>query len=155
MSSLEERVRRIEDERSIQQTMYRYGYAIDYGSEEEWLNCWSEDAVLYWTESPFRGHEQLLIAFRAHTHAPDVFHKHFVVNARITIAGETASAQSMFARLDSYQDGPQILAFGRYLDKFVRCQDGEWRFSERKAEVESARTPPEAVLKLMSEASAA
>jgi len=148
-TSLEQRIARIEDERAIQQTMYRYGYAIDYGSEDEWLSCWAEDAALYWSESPFRGHEQLLAAFRAHTHAPDVFHKHFVVNAQIDVAGDSASARSMFARLDSYPDGPQILAFGRYVDKFVRGADGGWRFSERTAEVESMRAPPEAVLKLM------
>ena len=39
MSSLEDRIRRIEDERDIQQTMYRYGFALDYGSEDEWMKA--------------------------------------------------------------------------------------------------------------------
>jgi len=130
--------------------MYRYGYAMDYGSEDEWMNCWADDAVLHWSNPPHRGHEQVRAAFRAHTHAPKVFHKHFVVNARISVSGNTAKAESMFARLDSYPDGPQILAFGRYLDKFIRCEDGCWRFAERVAEVESMRKPPESVLNAMS-----
>jgi hypothetical protein len=150
MSNLEDRIRRIEDERDIQQTMYRYGYAIDYGSEDEWMNCWAADAILHWSDPPYRGHEQLRTAFRTHTHAPGVFHKHFLVNARISVLVDAAKAESMFARLDSYPDGPQILAFGRYLDKFIRCEDGCWRFSERVAAVESMRTPPEAVMEFMS-----
>ena len=150
MNSLEERIQRIEDERAIQQTMYRYGSAIDYGSEDDWMNCWAEDAVLHWSKPPTRGHEQLRAAFHAHTHAPKVFHKHFVVNAQISVTGDTATGESLFARLDSYPDGPQVLAIGRYLDTFVRCEDGCWRFSERIAEVESMRAPPEAVLQAMS-----
>ena len=31
------------------------------------------------------GHEALTAAFRAHTHAPDVYHKHFMVEPRITV----------------------------------------------------------------------
>ena len=150
MSSLEERIRRIEDERDILQTMYRYGFALDYGSEDEWMGCWTEDAILHWTESPICGREALRAAFRAHTHAPKIRHKHLVVNARITVAGDTAGAESMFARLDSYPDGPQILAFGRYLDKFVRFEGSCWLFSERMAEIESTRVPPELVLRALS-----
>ena len=150
MNSLDERIRRIEDERDIQQTMYRYGFALDYGSEDEWMKCWTEDAILHWTDSPIRGWEALRSAFRAHTHAPKIFHKHLVVNARITVTGDTARAESMFARLDSYPDGPQILAFGRYLDEFVRNEGNCWLFSERVAEIESTRTPPELVMRALS-----
>ena len=149
MNTLEDRIQRIEDERDIQKVMYSYGAALDYGSEEEWMNCWTNDAVLHWSDLPTCGHEQLCAAFQAHTHAPEVFHKHFVVNARISVTGDTATANSIFARLDSYLDGPRLLAFGRYLDKFVRCKDSCWRFSERVAEVESMGAPPDSVLQAM------
>ncbi len=150
MNSLEDRIQRIEDERDIQQTIYRYGFALDYGSEDEWMKCWTDDAVLLWSDSPICGHQELKAAFRSHTHAPQIFHKHLVVNARITVVADAAEAESMFARLDSYPDGPQILAFGRYQDELVRCADGCWRFRRRVAEVESMRSPPELVLQAMS-----
>jgi len=149
MSNLEIRIQRLEDERDILRTIYGYGSALDYGSEAEWADCWAPDAVLHWFNPPYRGAEQIMAAFRAHTHAPQVFHKHFLVNPRISVSGDTASADSLFARLDTYPEGPQILAFGRYLDKFVRSSDGRWRFRERVAEVECARAPPEAVMKFM------
>jgi ketosteroid isomerase-like protein len=149
MSNLESRIQRLEDERDIQHTMYCYGAALDYGSETEWMNCWAPDAVLHWFNPPFRGPDQILAAFRSHTHAPQILHKHFLVNPRISVSDDTASADSLFARLDTYPEGPQILAFGRYLDKFVRCSDRRWRFSERIAEVECVRAPPEAVMKFM------
>ena len=54
--------------------------------------------------------------------------------------------QSMFARLDSYPDGPGICAFGRYTDALVRCPDGRWRFTDRHADIESWRHGPPPVL---------
>lgn len=136
-------------ERDIKQTMYRYGSALDYDVESDWINCWTKDAFLSWPDQPIRGHDELLTAFRTHTHAPAIYHKHIVVNIQITLAGDRASAHSNFMRVDAYEDGPQIMAFGRYADNFVHCSDGEWRFSQRVVELESARTPPAAVLQAM------
>lgn len=136
-------------ERDIKQTMYRYGSALDYGCESDWLNCWISDAFLHWPDQPIRGHGELLAAFNSHTHAPSIYHKHIVVNIQISVVGDSASAQSNFMRVDAYDDGPQIMAFGRYVDNFILCDDAVWRFSKRVVELESVRTPPAAVLQAM------
>jgi hypothetical protein len=76
---LDERVGKLEDEREILHTMYTYGHAIDYGFESEFMNCWTENADLYWGVAEYHGHQELRDVFRAHTHAPQAYHKHFLM----------------------------------------------------------------------------
>jgi hypothetical protein len=140
---IEARLQRLEDERAIMEVLYRYGHALDYGNEEAFMDCWHESTVLQWPgRAPIRGHAELRQAFRNHTHAPRHYHKHFVLEPLIDIAGDNATVTSMFARLDSYGQLPRIRAFGRYLDKFVRCADAKWRMIERIAEREVWRPEP-------------
>jgi ketosteroid isomerase-like protein len=141
--SLEARLAVLEDERAILHTLYSYGHGIDYDLEDEFLDCWTADAVLHWPDrEPIAGHGALTEAFRAHTHAPRVFHKHLIIEPRIEIDGDRATVDCYFARLDDYADGPEIRSFGRYRDVLVRCPDGRWRFTERRTEREARRWAP-------------
>ena len=57
VSSLEERLQRLEDERAILDRLYAYCYSLDYGWRDEWLDCWTEDAVLAWPHETFTGRD--------------------------------------------------------------------------------------------------
>ena len=143
-SGIEDRLRRLEDEQDILRTLYAYGHSIDYGLEPDWLDCWCEDGVLHWpNRQPIKGHTALLVAFRNHTHAPQAFHKHIIVEPRIRFEGgahaDRATVDTYFARLDRYETGPATRSMGRYRDKLERCADGRWRFRERIAEREASR----------------
>jgi ketosteroid isomerase-like protein len=143
---LELRLGRLEDERAILQTLYAYAHSIDYGDEALFADCWTADAVLEWPwRDPLEGREAILGAFRAHTHAPDVYHKHFMVEPRIELRGDEAIVQCLYSRLDRDEAGePYVRSFGRYVDRLVRCPDGRWRFARRRAENEAVvrRTVP-------------
>jgi hypothetical protein len=147
MPTIEERLQALEDERAIAQVMYDYGASVDYGDEALWLDCWAPDAVLQYTflgrgrsrlpDRRFSGHEEIRDDFRQHTHAPDFFHKHFLVMPQIRLDGDHATASSYFTRLDfSTGEEPFVMAYGRYLDEFRRCPDGRWRFQKRHGEIE-------------------
>jgi ketosteroid isomerase-like protein len=146
LPSVEERLQRLEDERAIVDTLYSYGHALDYGLREVWTNCWTERAVLHWPGVSFDGRAAIVQAFDDHTHAPDRFHKHVLVEPRVSLSGDTAVVDSYFARLDAGDDGPVLRSFGRYRDRVVRCDDGRWRIAERLTERESvirgALSPP-------------
>lgn len=143
MATLEHRLHLLEDRRDILRTLHAYGHCLDYGDEAGFMDCWTADAALGWSmyPEPLRGHARIREGFHRHTHAPDAWHKHMLAEPQVTLQGDSARVRSMFLRLDPYPDagGPEIYAFGRYIDTLVRCADGRWRFAERIVEKEAFR----------------
>jgi hypothetical protein len=137
MSELETRLRLLEDKHAIAERMHTYGHALDYGRRDVWLDCWTADAVLEWPHGTFAGVAEIGRAFDEHTHAPDYFHKHVVVDPLIEVVGERARVESYFLRIDESPAGPIVRSMGRYRDQLVRSDDGIWRFSERLTDLES------------------
>jgi SnoaL-like domain len=144
--STRERLDRLEAEGAIEETLYAYGSALDYGGLEQFLGCFTEDAdyvVTFRIDSgrrfSFHGHEELTAYFNGHTHAPAAWHKHITTNPSITVEGHTATAMSYFIRVDAgARSGPStITASGRYLDELVADEEGGWRIRSRVAEVEN------------------
>ena len=145
MSDIEARLRVLEDERAILATLYRYGHALDYGAEPDWLDCFTADGVyeLHYRDltidrpNRYAGQAELAGFVRGHSRAPDRYHKHLLVEPLVDVAGDEASATSYFLRVDDSGGERHIYAFGRYLDHLVREADGRWRFAIRIAEIES------------------
>jgi hypothetical protein len=143
VASLEERVQLLEDERSILHTMHTYAHSLDQNLEEEFVDCWTDDARLYWSgmqAEPFVGRDAIAQAFRSHAPVPGVVNKHLTLEPRLTMEGGRATGVSYFAFVVGSGDGdPRIQSYGSYRDVFVRCDDGRWRFQERRPEVEAKR----------------
>lgn len=142
---LEERVAVLETERSILRLLHTYGHSIDYGAADAWLDCFTEDGVFEVRRAAppggiYRGREELRGFISAHTHAPDRWHKHLVVDPVIRSEGDAAEVDSYFVRLDRIDDLPTIRTFGRYRDSAVVGEDGRWRLARRIVEVEARLT---------------
>jgi hypothetical protein len=85
-----------------------------------------------------KGREMLAQYIASHTYAPVLWHKHFLVEPVIKPEADgKASVESYFARLDEDGKGAYIMAYGRYLDRMVRCPDGKLRFKERCCQIET------------------
>jgi hypothetical protein len=140
------RLQVLEDERSILQTLYRYGHSMDYGPDADFVDCFTDDGV--WDVRMRRipdgaftcsGRNEITASLEAQTsvRSPALYAKHLLVEPRITLDGDTASVDSYFVRIEPRDDGPtQIVASGRYLDQLIRCDDGRWRFTHRIAEID-------------------
>jgi ketosteroid isomerase-like protein len=147
MDDLAARVTRLEDEREILRTLCEYAHAIDYGGEDAWVNCFTEDGV--WDVRGSReGHPNRLFTgrielgefFRNRTRPSDIGDKHMALEPLIVIEGETATCASYMLVVRGEDDGPSVTYSGRYLDTLVKEPDGRWRFKHRIAEIESMRT---------------
>jgi 3-phenylpropionate/cinnamic acid dioxygenase small subunit len=144
-AALAARLRRLEDDAAIKETLYAYGSALDYGDRAQFLGCFTADAeyVVTMRLTPeggmvFRGHDELGAYFDGHTHAPDAWHKHVTTNIAASIDGDTAEVTSYFLRVDAGADAAPgtVLAAGRYVDVVVR-DEGSWRIRSRRCEVEN------------------
>jgi 3-phenylpropionate/cinnamic acid dioxygenase small subunit len=152
LEKIADRLQELEDQGAVADVLYRYGHSIDYGLEQEWLDCFTDDAefrVIPSRREVFdeqvrvglqpvqrKGREQLAKFIGAHTRPPERFHKHLVMEPRIHINGDEAEAHSYFVRIDANPSdtGTLIRSFGRYRDRLVRCSDSKWRIRERVAE---------------------
>ncbi|HEV8712279.1 MAG TPA: nuclear transport factor 2 family protein [Candidatus Binatia bacterium] len=149
VQELVRRLEALEAERAILRTLYRYGHSIDYGLEQEWVDCFTADGVFDVrrrvgpASARYEGRAALAAFIAQHTRAPGRYHKHMLMEPVISVSGDQAIVQSYFTRLDATRDGrPFIRAFGRYLDRMVKGADGIWRFTERVAEVEAVGEEP-------------
>jgi ketosteroid isomerase-like protein len=134
---LEARLRALEDQQAIMRRLHLYGHSLDYGERDVWLECFTGDALLEWPHGTFVGSREIARAFDEHSHAPETVHKHVVVDPVIDVDGDRALVRSYFARLDERPGGPIIRSIGRYRDVLVRSGDGDWRFEERRTDLES------------------
>jgi hypothetical protein len=145
MSSIEARLQVLEDEQAILRTLHRYGHAMDYGPDAEFVDCFTDEGVwevrMRRSGGGFacRGREEIAASLppQASVRVPALFAKHLVVDPEIELDGDDASVRSYFLRVEPRDDGPtQVVASGRYLDRLARGADGRWRFVERIAEID-------------------
>jgi hypothetical protein len=141
--SLEARLKTLEDERSIIQTLYRYGHSLDYGDEEAYVDCFTDDGVFEVRRrvadvtQRVVGRNARRVFVAQHSRAPEGWHKHMVVQPLINVDGDLASCVSYALVLVDHEDRPLVRDFARYKDRLRRCEDGKWRIEERIAESES------------------
>jgi hypothetical protein len=142
-----------EDERAIRHTMNLYAHAMDYGEEEIWRDCFTDDALFLVSDAQkdfeeiyrVQGDAKLSAYIAAYPRPPEVFAKHICTQILIRIDDRVAISESFWLAINS-SGGPEggqpnIMAFGRYKDRLVPCPDGRWRFEERICETESAHWP--------------
>ncbi len=149
---LEERLQRVEDEHAIVQNIYTYCASLDQRRQAEWLDCFTEDAVLSFEPSAkvaevrgrvrLEGRQQLSDFFvateeRARASSP----KHVTVNSIVRVSGDEASAESTIVLFIDAGGVPELVSTGRYRDRLRRCADGRWRFCERIGYMDTLRPP--------------
>lgn len=137
------RVQRLEDERDVIATLYRYGHAIDSGDEAAWLDCFTEDGTFTaagrregHTMFTVTGREELRRFIAGHTRRPYAFHSHCVVEPLVELDGDRAHCESYLFVLHEHEKVPVLRVFGRYSDDLVRNADGRWRFRLRSAAID-------------------
>ena len=148
MTTIEERVQRIADELDIVRVLNRYAHGIDYGDEDDWLDCFTEDAV--WeahsvaadgTLMRHAGRAALQAFVSGHTRPPELYHKHLVADPIVSVDTDDRDRATAACYLLLVVAGPgglpAIASFGRYRDELRRCADGQWRIAYRGVEAEA------------------
>lgn len=144
LEEVTERLRRLEDEGAVIRVLYQYAHAIDYGDEDLWVDCFTEDAVweavnvVLGKTMRLSGREELARFAYEHTRPPTAYHKHLVTEPRVDLDGDSATSSCYFLVLAAGRGGlPALATFGRYVDEHRRDRDGRWRITRRRAEADA------------------
>ena len=128
MSTLEERVRAIEDREAIRELTARYCQFAVAGDAEDVVSLFTEDGVLDFGEIVEQGRERLVALYRESFQAvrpiPTV-HNHMV-----ELDGDRATGYCSL-ELRMVENGEAVTAAGHYEDVFERVE-GSWKFARRK-----------------------
>jgi 3-phenylpropionate/cinnamic acid dioxygenase small subunit len=145
------RIRRLEDERAIEQTIYAYGDAIDTEGHERWLALFTEDGRFAWRPASgdtrasapedgwvfdLRGKAELRrwavdeggiqgFGHENHVSRPVMF---------VSLEPERAETLTWYLILRCQAGVTTVISTGRFRDRLVRLGDGTWLIQERLAE---------------------
>lgn len=153
LEDLERRLRLVEDREEIIRLLYTLGQTVDYGEHDRWLDQFHDDVEFRMVEvsleatvekASHSGKKALADFIPGHTHAPEHPHKHLVGDPVVEVDGDKATAVSYMTRVDKGPDGPYLWSIGRYLDTFVRGEEGRWLMTSRTIEVDSRAVPVKA-----------
>jgi ketosteroid isomerase-like protein len=132
--ALERRVQRLEDERAIQRTLVRYGFAVDSGDAEATAALYTHDCVIeldFGGGRTFSGHEGAKGLVEDETHQsllPDC--AHLIGPVAIEVDGDHAVATGYATVVRRTGDDYAIWREGCGRWQLVRA-DGVWRISRR------------------------
>lgn len=130
MTSIEERLRRLEDAETARNHVYAYASTLDGPTPEAVADLFAEDAVLHVPAGTFTGRAQIADFFRNRLAAQGSDRRHFVSNPQVRhLAPGLVQVDAYFAftRRDA---GRSSLGWGRYLDT-IRIVDGAALFTEK------------------------
>jgi len=137
-SSIEERIRRLEDLEEIRDLRMRYHYYINEGRYEDMPELFTEDALIdFGSVGTARGKEQIRAFYASAGKSLDLIVQ-FIHNHMVEVNGDAASG---IAYLDARyaREGVSMIVAGRFTETYVRSQSG-WRID--KMDVESFFTVP-------------
>jgi hypothetical protein len=162
-----DRLTRLEHERAIHRILFQYCDSLDYSRRDEVVAYFAPDAVIEVVQDnavlaagtahkggvTHRGHQQIR-SFYDMVLAGNPDHKsvsshHFVTNIRIDWDGEVALVDSLFVIVmaDPENLGPFIMTgatsvagYGRYVDRLMRDDLGQWMFQFREIRFEAGTT---------------
>ena len=135
-STIEERLRRLEDLSAIPQLFIDYGEHLDAGDFDAYAELFAEDGeVLLGPMGRARGRAEIkaLMARALGAQVGSTFH--IVSSPRIVLDGDAATSTVMWSVITNADDGLARLSMcGHHHDRLVR-RDGRWYFARRRGTV--------------------
>jgi ketosteroid isomerase-like protein len=140
VEELAARLRLLEDERAVTDTLIRISDTFPLIELEAWLDCFTEDGAFRMrrgADQPLvydlAGRDELEPWFLAHAERVPLGKSTQVLGQiRVQVDGDTATTSSLALLIHSIDGSPTLLATVRFYDSLVRCADGRWRVRVRE-----------------------
>lgn len=126
----------LEDKITIQELITKYNLAIDNKRLDEWINTWTDDGIWTTNFGEAKGKSELKNMIDQITNEFASGKRHFSTNIIIEeTQNNMASANSYLTVIEAYKS-PQVVASGTYSDVLKKNNTGEWKFFQRKLNID-------------------
>jgi len=126
----------LEDKITIQELITKYNLAIDNKRLDEWINTWTDDGIWTTNFGEAKGKSELKNMIDQITNEFASGKRHFSTNIIIEeTQNYMASANSYLTVIEAYKS-PQVVASGTYSDILKKNNTGEWKFFQRKLDID-------------------
>ena len=136
MSSIEERLQRLEDRDAIHQIFVDYGRHLDQGNWDAYAALFAEDGEVLlgpMGRASGRANIQELMTTTLTPGLGTTYH--LITSPDVKLDGDTASAEVMWSVVVMGENGkPAIGMVGRHMDTLVRTPEG-WRIKRRAGDL--------------------
>jgi len=142
-SSLEARIRRLEDRDAIHQIFVDYGHCLDFGDFDAYAKLFAEDGeVMLGPLGRARGRDAIRALMEKVLAGGVGSSYHIISNPIVKLDGDTATSEVTWAVVARDEKGlPTLTMLGRHLDRLVR-EEGSWKIAERRGMIDLPRKLP-------------
>jgi uncharacterized protein (TIGR02246 family) len=146
MTSIEERLQRLEDRDAIHQLFVDYGRHLDAGNVDAYAQLFTEDGeVMLGPMGRTKGRDNIRALMAKVLDGRVGANLHIISSPSVELHGDEATSEVMWTVIQRDGEGkPKLTSVGRHLDK-LRKKDGVWRIAERRGQVDLPAKLPSAV----------
>ncbi|MCW2620975.1 MAG: hypothetical protein JWL64_577 [Frankiales bacterium] len=136
MTTIEERLQRLEDRQEIQQLFVDYGRHLDRGDWDAYAALFAEDGEILLGAWRARGRDAIREVMKGALQDSVGSTFHVISSPDVRLAGDVATSEVMWTVIARDPEGaPGLTMVGRHVDELRRIE-GRWRIVRRKGYVD-------------------
>jgi uncharacterized protein (TIGR02246 family) len=124
------------DRITIQELIAKYNLALDNKNIDEWTNTWTDDGIWTTTFGEAKGKTELNNMIDQVTNEFASGKRHFSTNIMIEDAQNNMASAKSYLTVIEAKKTPEVVASGTYSDILKKNNNGEWKFVQRKLDID-------------------
>ena len=124
------------DRITIQELIAKYNLAIDNKNIDKWTNTWTDDGIWSTTFGEAKGKTELNNMINQVTNEFASGKRHFSTNIMIEDAQNNMASAKSYLTVIEAKKTPEVVASGTYSDILKKNNNGEWKFVQRKLDID-------------------
>ncbi|HEX2408507.1 MAG TPA: nuclear transport factor 2 family protein [Nitrososphaeraceae archaeon] len=127
---------KVDDKIIIQELIATYNIAIDNKNIDEWTNTWTDDGKWSTTFGEAKGKTELKNMIDQITNEFASGKRHLSTNIIIEGAPNNMASAKSYLIVTEAKKTPEVVASGTYSDILKKNNNGEWKFFQRKLDID-------------------
>jgi ketosteroid isomerase-like protein len=126
----------VDDKITIQELIATYNIALDNKNIDEWTNTWTDEGKWSTTFGEAKGKTELKNMINQVTNEFASGKRHLSTNIIIEGASNNMASAKSYLIVTEAKKTPEVVASGTYSDILKKNNSGEWKFFQRKLDID-------------------